>query len=63
MPQQESFTPQSIQESMLEDAMEEEGVPPALPQLAGLRLQDMDLASFLIHRACNNSALANYFCW
>ena len=24
---------------------------------------DMDLATFLIHRACNNSTLANYFCW
>lgn len=25
--------------------------------------EDMDLATFLIHRACNNSTLANYFCW
>ena len=24
---------------------------------------EMDLASFLIDRTCNNSTLANYFCW
>lgn len=28
-----------------------------------LREEDIHLASFLIQRACNNSALANYFYW
>lgn len=25
--------------------------------------EEMDLATFLISRACHNSTLANYFCW
>jgi len=47
-----------------------EGTPESILEILGIGTgnpssaqEEMDLATFLISRACNNSTLANYFCW
>ncbi|XP_014257170.1 phosphatidylinositol 3-kinase catalytic subunit type 3 [Cimex lectularius] len=48
------ITDESLTSSDRKTESSEEEIEPA---------KNMDLASFLIHRACNNSTLANYFYW